>query len=156
MDKAAVIKFRDTVRSVHPNLRVRLFCDNAILMDESEGWLKWDDENETVTCVRHNQDQLKSPHEPIEIIQTTYELIQYIVAFAHGNNYKELLKACGYSDDVIPKIQNDLMPTKDLYAFGAVPEDVLEAKKEQAEEEQTKFNENMKAIEDEIKRRRGY
>lgn len=64
--------------------------------------LIWDDDNETLYMIRPNQSHYSQDKEPIEIVVTTYELIEQLISpssFKSMMNVLDGLKAKGLIDD---------------------------------------------------------
>lgn len=75
MTKEDVIATREALKACGP---VRLICDNMILIDEANEVVIWDDNNEKVRVIRPNPNAINREGVNIQIIETEYDLIQYM------------------------------------------------------------------------------
>ena len=102
MTKDSVIYIRDTLKKNSDCLIVTL--DNTQIFSDKVDYLIWDDDNERIYCIRANVDQYSQAHCPVEIISSTYEFIQFIVASYSSKNIKA---AIDEFSDLIPAEDKD-------------------------------------------------
>ncbi len=130
MDNDVVIKYRDKLRAVDKNIALRLTCDNMIVIDEGKNaFVKWNDEGGYLTAAMLNRDAMNRPLEPIEVIMTGYDNIQYMTVRADKDSAPALLKALDYTDKQIKNIVEHFIPSR-RYFINMIPEDVAKAKED--------------------------
>ena len=77
MTKENVIAIREALKG-EKKCPVKLICDNMILIDEANEVVIWDDDNGVVKVIRPNPNAIDKKGANIQIIETEYDLIQYI------------------------------------------------------------------------------
>lgn len=105
MDKETVISLRTRLKQ--NNIPLRIWCDNEHHFDESDEFIAWDDANEIIYAIRpttlRDQGTGHAPDIPMQVVTTSYEQIQYIVAAVN----KE------YLDKIVAELQSDGLVTDD-------------------------------------------
>ena len=126
MDATQVKKYRDLLRSAEKNIGLRLYCDNGIIIDEIEMFVKWNDDDNVVIAVKSNEDQVNHPGVKLKTIIADYEMIQYIIAYSTGRSIKPIAKKLKYTDEQIENIIN-AFANPDIKSFlNTTPKAVLE------------------------------
>lgn len=126
MDATQVKKYRDLLRNAEKNIGLRLYCDNGIIIDEIEMFVKWNDDDNVVIAIKSNEDQVNHPGVKLKTIIADYEMIQYIIAYSTGRSIKPIAKKLKYTDEQIENIIN-AFANPDIKSFlNTTPKAVLE------------------------------
>ena len=126
MDATQLKAYRDKLRSTEQNIAIRLYCDNGIIIDEETMFVKWDDANEVIVAIKANDDQQNHPGVKTKVIITTFEMVQYMIAYSTHKSIQPLAKAFDFTDDQIKNFINKF-DSQDLRSYlNTVPEDVLQ------------------------------
>ena len=95
MTKEQIVNFRDKVAK---DKMIKIVCDNQhIFYDNIAQYppVIWDDDNETFTIIRVNQDAGGHDKYPFETVQTSYEHIQFIHCFDTTETAIKLMNELG-------------------------------------------------------------
>lgn len=126
MDATQLKAYRDKLRATENNIAIRLYCDNGIIIDEGTMFVKWDDANEVIVAIKANDDQQNHPGVKTKVIITTFEMVQYMIAYSTHKSIQPLAKAFGFTDDQIKNFINKY-DSQDLQSYlNTTPEDVLQ------------------------------
>lgn len=126
MDATQLKAYRDKLRATENNIAIRLYCDNGIIIDEGEMFVKWDDANNVIMAIKSNEDQQNHPGVKMKIIVTDFDMVQYMIAYSTHKSVQPIAKAFGFTDDQIKNFINKF-DNQDLRTYvHAVPEDVLQ------------------------------
>lgn len=97
MTKEQIVKIRDLFHNA--DIRVSIFGDNAVIVDENLDAVVWDDENELVYSMSRTKTASPTDYQDIDkaafFTVLGYDVIQYIRA---SSDYKSL------KNDIIPNI----------------------------------------------------
>ena len=151
MESATVIKYRDLLRGIDKDIAFRLTCDNMMVIDEGKNaFVKWNDKDSYLTAAMLNRDSMSRPGEPIEVMMSTYENIQYMTVRADKDSAPAILKALGYTDEQITNIVHHFIPER-RYFINTIPKDIAEEKenylKQQTEQRAKNLIEEEEALE---------
>ena len=125
MDATQLKAYRDKLRTTEHNIAIRLYCDNGIIIDEGSMFVNWDDANEVIVAIKANDDQQNHPGVKTKVIITTFEMVQYMIAYSTRKSVQPLAKAFGFTDDQIKNFLNKF-DSQDLQTYlNQIPEDVL-------------------------------
>lgn len=125
MDATQLKAYRDKLRATEQNIAIRLYCDNGIIIDEGNMFVKWDDANEVIVAIKANDDQQNHPGVKTKVIITTFEMVQYMIAYSTRKSVQPIAKDFGFTDDQIKNFLNKF-DSQDLRSYlNTVPEDVL-------------------------------
>lgn len=126
MDATQLKAYRDKLRATENNIAIRLYCDNGIIIDEGDMFVKWDDANNVIMAIKSNEDQQNHPGVKMKIIVTDFDMVQYMIAYSTHKSVQPIAKAFGFTDDQIKNFINKF-DNQDLRTYvNAVPEDVLQ------------------------------
>ena len=126
MDATQLKAYRDKLRATEQNIAIRLYCDNGIIIDEGNMFVKWDDANEVIVAIKANDDQQNHPGVKTKIIITTFEMVQYMIAYSTRKSVQPIAKDFGFTDDQIKNFLNKF-DSQDLRSYlNTTPEDVLQ------------------------------
>ena len=94
MTKDQVIKLRDSIRSLKPNMPMYIETDNMMIhWDEREHAIIWDDENELLWGIVPSKNiENLNKRCPLELIIASYDIIQYI--------------GCYFTDELLENVGN--------------------------------------------------
>lgn len=126
MDATQLKAYRDKLKTTEQNIAIRLYCDNGIIIDEGTMFVKWDDPNEVIIAIKANDDQQNHPGVKTKVIITTFEMVQYMIAYSTRKSVQPIAKAFGFTDDQIKNFINKY-DSQDLQSYlNTTPEDVLQ------------------------------
>ena len=126
MDATQLKAYRDKLRATENNIAIRLYCDNGIIIDEGDMFVKWDDANNMIMAIKSNEDQQNHPGVKMKIIVTDFDMVQYMIAYSTHKSVQPIAKAFGFTDDQIKNFINKF-DNQDLRTYlNAVPEDVMQ------------------------------
>lgn len=126
MDATQLKAYRDKLRATENNIAIRLYCDNGIIIDEGDMFVKWDDANNVIMAIKSNEDQQNHPGVKMKIIVTDFDMVQYMIAYSTHKSVQPIAKAFGFTDDQIKNFINKF-DNQDLRTYlNAVPEDVMQ------------------------------
>ena len=126
MDATQLKAYRDKLKATEQNIAIRLYCDNGIIIDEGGMFVKWDDANEVIVAIKANDDQQNHPGVKTKIIITTFEMVQYMIAYSTRKSVQPLAKEFGFTDAQIKNFINKY-DSQDLRSYlNTTPEDVLQ------------------------------
>ena len=126
MDATQLKAYRDKLRATENNIAIRLYCDNGIIIDEGDMFVKWDDANNMIMAIKSNEDQQNHPGVKMKIIVTDFDMVQYMIAYSTHKSVQPIAKAFGFTDDQIKNFINKF-DNQDLRTYvNAIPEDVMQ------------------------------
>lgn len=134
MDATTLKMYRDKLRAAEKNIALRLYCDNAIIIDEGFMFVNWDDANNVIMAIKSNEDQVNHPGVKIKTIITGYEMVQYIIAYSTHRSIKKIATDLGYTDKHIQNIIDTFEPQDKRIYLNAIPEKVMEEIKKQQDD----------------------
>lgn len=92
MDKASVIALRDSLLQQGKNRSVRIAFDNGIILSSASDIIIWNDDNEIVIAFTADNDGgAYIAKQPIKMIGSTYENIQFIMGNTDVDNLENAI-----------------------------------------------------------------
>ena len=113
------------LRTFHKNNKaksLRVICDNLQLLIDGSEYVIWDDANETLYGIRVNHDHYTQVEAPIEVITTTYEMIQFIEGIYSKEGTTSVISNLS-SNGLITQKQKEILDifVKNINNMDAVP-----------------------------------
>lgn len=105
MEKQDVIAIRDGLTGKNPDIRLNIFCDNAIYYRHPEDILHWDDSRGLLIGLRMTADCSYDDKTRYTVLCTSYENIQFITGYHSKQTAKSAVKRLGFTADELKEAE---------------------------------------------------
>lgn len=106
-----VAEVRNRLKTTSPNAKISIIADNMILISEHIDPLVWDDEEELLYVLKHNEDH-REQHMPFKIQVVEYAGIQVMELDTTAVDFMAAAMNVGFSKEVAEAMKTKLTTIK--------------------------------------------